>query len=189
MNNDLDTARAELAQLIEKAPDHPRREFLQTSIDRAAELQKFAAPEPASLRAAGRRAAQKSPPPARTRCHESTPERVVARAPERSVPPRIARRDTAAAGFEVAYLRRADQRAAARIHHPAGCADQFAAHDQRHPARRTTSAGRTVEASDSAVGRQLGRRSPMQASAAAGLHAIAGHPPRRPPRRRPQPST
>jgi protein TonB len=38
MNNDLDTARRELAQLVEQAPQHPRREFLQASIDRAAEL-------------------------------------------------------------------------------------------------------------------------------------------------------
>jgi dGTP triphosphohydrolase len=33
--NELDAARANLALLIEKSPDHPRREFLQTSIDRA----------------------------------------------------------------------------------------------------------------------------------------------------------
>ena len=38
MNNDLDTARRELAQLLEQAPNHPRHEFLQASIDRAAEL-------------------------------------------------------------------------------------------------------------------------------------------------------
>jgi TonB family protein len=38
MNNDLDMARRELATLIEKSPNHPRREFLEKSIDRAAEL-------------------------------------------------------------------------------------------------------------------------------------------------------
>ena len=44
MNNDLDTARRELAQLVEKAPDHPRREFLEKSIDRAAELARLSPP-------------------------------------------------------------------------------------------------------------------------------------------------
>jgi TonB family protein len=38
MNNDLVTARRELEELIQKAPDHPRREFLKKSIDRAEEL-------------------------------------------------------------------------------------------------------------------------------------------------------
>src|SRR5688572_11166744 len=42
MNNDLVTARRELAQLIEKAPNHARREFLEKSIDRAAELARLA---------------------------------------------------------------------------------------------------------------------------------------------------
>ena len=36
INNDLDTARTGLATLIEKAPDHPRREFLEKSIERTA---------------------------------------------------------------------------------------------------------------------------------------------------------
>jgi hypothetical protein len=44
MNNDLDRARAELAQLIEKSPEHPRREFLEKSIDRAAELARLSPP-------------------------------------------------------------------------------------------------------------------------------------------------
>jgi TonB family protein len=43
MNNDLDTARRELAQLLEQAPEHPRHEFLQASIDRAAELARLSA--------------------------------------------------------------------------------------------------------------------------------------------------
>jgi TonB family protein len=43
MDNDLDLARRELAKLVEQAPEHPRREFLQASIDRAAELAKLAA--------------------------------------------------------------------------------------------------------------------------------------------------
>jgi len=44
MNNDLERARNELAQLVDKAPDHPRREFLEKSIDRAAELAKLSPP-------------------------------------------------------------------------------------------------------------------------------------------------
>src|SRR6185503_2360687 len=53
MNNELDTARRELSKLIEQKPDHPRREFLQASIDRAAALARLSpqtapatAPEP-----------------------------------------------------------------------------------------------------------------------------------------------
>ncbi len=43
MENKLDVARQELAKLVERAPEHPRREFLQASIDRAAELTRLAA--------------------------------------------------------------------------------------------------------------------------------------------------
>jgi TonB family protein len=77
MENQFDLARSELARLIELAPEHPRRDFLQSSIDRAAEL--------------ARLAAQNSPPAARTpapvertpaRSVEPKPERI-ARAPER----------------------------------------------------------------------------------------------------------
>jgi TonB family protein len=42
MENDLDLARSELARLVEQSPAHPRREFLQASIDRAAELARLA---------------------------------------------------------------------------------------------------------------------------------------------------
>jgi hypothetical protein len=41
MNNDLQTARSALAKLVERSPSHARREFLQASIDRAAELQEL----------------------------------------------------------------------------------------------------------------------------------------------------
>ncbi len=43
MDNDLDLARQELARLVAQSPEHPRREFLQASIDRAAELARLAA--------------------------------------------------------------------------------------------------------------------------------------------------
>jgi hypothetical protein len=67
MNNDLDAARAELATLVAKSPNHPRREFLQKSIDRAAELQKLAgqAPAPAQVISPPTVADRKAPPRSR----------------------------------------------------------------------------------------------------------------------------
>jgi len=44
MANDLETARRELDELIAKSPDHPRRDFLQKSIERAEELARLAPP-------------------------------------------------------------------------------------------------------------------------------------------------
>jgi TonB family protein len=44
MSNELDVARGELAKLVALKPDHPRREFLQASIDRAAALAKLSPP-------------------------------------------------------------------------------------------------------------------------------------------------
>src|SRR5204863_9942131 len=89
MNNDLDAARSELARLSAEAPDHPRREFLQASIDRAAELQKLAtqgqgtaavqttqAPAPANRGIA-------RPKPGAERAPAKAAERAVTRAPER----------------------------------------------------------------------------------------------------------
>lgn len=100
MNNELDVARGKLAKLVELKPDHPRREFLQASIDRAAALARLspqtaptAAPEPqAPAQAAvvssssnASRAAQRSRPADRT------PERVIAPAPERTLTARVSR--------------------------------------------------------------------------------------------------
>ncbi|MEO8062119.1 MAG: TonB family protein [Pseudomonadota bacterium] len=109
MNNEFDTARRELATLVEKAPNHPRREFLQASIDRAAELAKLSpqsldksldkvadkgadrktAPVQAAVQAAVLAATGDPRQPARPRPAERavdrTPERGAARAPERTV--------------------------------------------------------------------------------------------------------
>jgi protein TonB len=107
MNNDLDAARRELATLIEKSPDHPRREFLQASIDRAAELAKLspqtaqsrsqaasvAPAQAAVLPAASERAAPARPRPVE-RQPDRTPERVAARAPERTSAQRQSRENT-----------------------------------------------------------------------------------------------
>jgi TonB family protein len=88
MNNEVDVARTALATLIERSPAHPRREFLQDAIDRAAELQKLAAagqaqsdPPPSSPASTRPRDTEKSTPRAPAR----NAERVATRAPERSV--------------------------------------------------------------------------------------------------------
>jgi TonB family protein len=78
MENQFDLARGELAKLIELAPEHPRREFLQSSIDRAAELARLAAQNPP---AAARDAAPAERAPARA---SEPPVARVARAPERA---------------------------------------------------------------------------------------------------------
>ena len=77
MNNDFDRRAPRSRTLVEKSPDHPRREFLQTSIDRAAELQKLAGQPPSQ--------AQVLTPPAVRR----------AQAPPRDPSPRNARRSDA----------------------------------------------------------------------------------------------
>jgi CheY-like chemotaxis protein len=53
MDNDLELARLELARLVERSPDHPRREFLQKSIDRAARAPGFAVRQHAASGGAG----------------------------------------------------------------------------------------------------------------------------------------
>ena len=105
MKNDFDTARRDLATLIEKSPDHPRREFLQASIDRAAELAKLAPPnaDKPPDKIAEKRAApvQAAVLPTtgehalvrRTAEREAvrTPEHVASRTPDRTVAPRTLR--------------------------------------------------------------------------------------------------
>ena len=131
MKNDLVAARAELARLIEQSPessapripadfDRPRR--------RTAEARR---PEPAAC-AAGRCAAPKYPARA-TRALESAG--ACGRTRARAKCPAAFRTRHLAAGFEAAYLWRANQRAAARIHDRAGCADQLGSDHQHHPAR------------------------------------------------------
>jgi len=145
--NDLVTARAELARLIEQAPDHPRREFLQTSIDRAAELQKLAGqsqpPEPPAA------ARPRNPTPTQ-RVPSKAPERVVARAPERSVPPPSTRDTSPPASKSRTY--------GAPISEPPRVSTIALDAPINSPPTTSTIqreknfSGRTVEASDSAVG-------------------------------------
>jgi TonB family protein len=110
MNNDFDTARRELASLVEKAPNHPRREFLQASIDRAAELAKLSpqsvdkslakvadssnrktAPSQAAVLPASTDQRIAARPRPSERPVDRTPERVVSRAPERTASQRTLR--------------------------------------------------------------------------------------------------
>jgi protein TonB len=91
MNNDLDTARRELASLVEQSPAHPRREFLQASIDRAAELARLSAQDGEGSGTAATQAAMlpsgsdRSPdrPRATNRATERN-NRVASRTPERN---------------------------------------------------------------------------------------------------------
>ena len=96
MDNDLELARKELAALVEKSPNHPRREFLQASIDRAAELAKLAPAAKGSNEStsAPAQAAVLPSPPARANDRprpENRPvdrpaERAISRPPEKSAP-------------------------------------------------------------------------------------------------------
>jgi TonB family protein len=97
MESKLDAARAALATLVEKSPDHPRREFLQDSIDRAAELAKLSAQggEKSSSKAATAPApvaAAVAPPRAESRSRPA--ERATNRTPERPAPRNSARTGT-----------------------------------------------------------------------------------------------
>ena len=153
MNNDLDTARRELAKLVEQKPDHPRREFLQASIDRAAALAKLApqnlppAAEPqapaqaavvASPSSASRNSAQRSRPA------ERAPERSAPPAQERSAPARVAR-DVPQAGTRSygAPIGEAPRQSSIPLDAPINSPPTTSA-------RRTDNAfvGRTLEASD-----------------------------------------
>jgi TonB family protein len=100
MNNDLDIARRELAKLVEQKPDHPRREFLESAIERAATLAKLS-PQGESAPATPTQAAVVTSPNSRAaaqrpRAPERTPERAVARTPERTPPARAQRDETLA---------------------------------------------------------------------------------------------
>jgi TonB family protein len=95
MDNKLDVARQELAKLVEKAPEHPRREFLQASIDRADELTRLEAQNIAAKEHA--RGSETPRPAARPSPAERAPDRV-ARAPERSASARAPRDTTASSG-------------------------------------------------------------------------------------------
>jgi protein TonB len=152
MDNDLDAARGALARLVEKSPTHPRREFLQDAIDRAAELKKLGgtsqAPVPAQVLAAPA-SSDRARPRVTERAPARTPERVASRTPDREVTPR-ANRDVAATAPRTfgAPISEPPRERTIALDAPINSPGSTA------PARRDNSfGGRTIEASDSAVGR------------------------------------
>ncbi len=153
MNNDLDAARSELAKLIEKSPKHARREFLQASIDRAAELQKLAgksvSPVPAQVMAAPA-SVERARPRAAERAPARTPERAAQRTAERDVPARTAGYPpSSAARTYGAPISDPPRERTIALDAPINSPDAPAT-----PTRRDNAfGGRTVEASDSAAGR------------------------------------
>ena len=101
MANDFDTARKELDNLIARSPDHPRREFLKKSIERAEELAKLS-PQNVAKNAPTAASAAPVPAPvaAKPRLTDRAPqraaERPATRAPERSSSTRSAATSTSA---------------------------------------------------------------------------------------------
>jgi protein TonB len=150
MDNNLDVARQELAKLVERAPQHPRREFLEASIDRADELTKLEARNSAAKDSAG--SAEPKRPGRNTtspRTADRAPDRLVARGPERT-PPRAQRDATTPSSnsrsFGAPIGESPGQRTIpldAPINTPPALA----------PVRSDNSfSGRTIEASDSSMG-------------------------------------
>jgi TonB family protein len=169
--NDLVTARGELARLIEDAPDHPRREFLQTSIDRAAELQKLATQSQPPAPPAAARPKNTAP---EKRVPSKAPESVIARAPERSAPPRPAR-DTSSPPASKQRTYGAPISDSPRVSTIALDAPINSPPTTSAVQREKNFSGRTVEASDSAVG---GNPAPISnAGSAAAVPAPTAAPP------------
>ncbi len=152
MNNDLDRARAEFDRLMAQAPDHPRRDFLKDSIDRADELRKLggqsaqpqaAAPAPANRTAAPRpRPAERAPArPAQQRSTTRPPDRPVA---QRKTP-------AAPASKPRTFGTPIGEPLQAKVTPPAPISSPPTTPSATTPAARTeTFSGRTLEASDTA---------------------------------------
>jgi TonB family protein len=172
MDNDLDAARGALARLVEKSPAHPRREFLQDAIDRAAELKKLAGtsqgPVPAQVLAAPT-SSERARPRVAERAPARSAERVASRTPEREATPR-ATRDVATPAPRTfgAPISEPPRERTIALDAPINSPGSTA------PARRDNSfGGRTIEASDSAVG----RNAVPNASAPTGVSAEVAMPP------------
>jgi TonB family protein len=152
--NDLDAAREALARLVAQAPEHPRLDFLQKSIDRAAELARLTAQNPSGAAAAdsGRAAAGSASTERAERNASSRPSERATNRPER----------LAARATDRAPATEASKPAARSFGAPIGESVQrtipLNAPINSEPTltqRRADNSfgGRTVEASDSAVGR------------------------------------
>jgi TonB family protein len=165
MANDFELARSELAKLVEKSPAHPRREFLQASIDRAAELARLAAQSaPKAAAPAPERTAAARPAP--------RPER---RVPERTRPAQIARVGDSSTGPRVygAPVGEPLRPATIPLDAPINAAPSNTA-----PRGANSFGGRTVEASDSSQGAATSAVTPSQSSSGTAAVAI---PPAAPP--------
>jgi TonB family protein len=177
MENNLDVARQELAKLVEQAPAHPRREFLQASIDRAAELARLAA-QKATGNDTQDSAGSASPerPASRSRTAERPAERTVQRASEPLRDRTAERTQRAATNGTRSYgapLGESVQRSIP-LNAPINAEPTVV------PTRATSGSsfgGRTVEASDSAVGSStnLATRpaAPLPSNANSGGSAVA----------------
>jgi len=197
MNNDLDAARAELATLVAKSPEHPRREFLQKSIDRAAELQKLAgqAPAPAQVISPPAVADRKTPPRSRpaersadredTRAPARSSERSVAGGADRSGASRTSREVTPPPVNTLGASPPASRTYGAPISEPPRQATirldaPINSPPTASPTQRSENfPGRTIEASDSAGGRTTSFPSPA-GSNPSGSAAVAIPPPAAP---------
>ena len=154
MANDLIKARQDLATLVEKAPDHPRREFLEKSIERAEELARLAPQAEKTTQAAVLPSASgQRPPQNKPRASERTPERPAersTRASERTVAQRSAGGATPPSpptrtyGAPIGEVPRQTLPLNAPIN--SGPATSMRRPDNSFP-------GRTVEAGDQATGR------------------------------------
>jgi len=177
MNNELDSARASLATLVEKSPGHPRREFLQDAIDRAVALQKLAGQTPAQAQvlatppSAERKAAANARPADRNVARTPTrpPDRVASRTPDRPVAPRTLKEAPPTAprtyGAPISEPpRRTTIPLDTPINSPSTSGSIY---------RSDNFPGRTVEASDSAVGRGTASVAAPGSSNASGSAAVS----------------
>jgi TonB family protein len=183
MNNNLDAARAELATLVSKSPNHPRREFLQKSIDRADELQKLAGQTPAQAQVISTPAAtDRKQPTQRPKPVERAPDRLENRTPrsnERSVagggdrpvaPRELKEAPPPASRNYGAPIGEPPRQATIRLDAPINSPPTSA------PIQRSDNfPGRTIEASDSAGSRTASFPSPGSSNASGS--AAVGVPP------------
>jgi protein TonB len=180
MNNELEVARTRLDRLIEKSPTHPRREFLQDSYERALELQKLGAAgqTPAQAQVTNAPAA----PAPRAAARQRPAERAPTRPPERTIAQRSpgtsppAKPRTYGAPISEPLQPRTIP-LDAPINSPP---------TSTPITRADTFSGRTVEASDSAVGRVAAVPAPGS-SAAAGSAEVPMPPPAAPAQAEPAP--
>jgi periplasmic protein TonB len=162
MDNNFDLARRELARLVERSPEHPRREFLQASIDRAAELARLAgqsSPKPAAPAPQRSAAARPAPRPAERRVPERARPAPLARNVETPPGPRVYGAPVGEPLRPVTIPLDAPINAAPSTTPPRAGGNSFG--------------GRTVEASDSPQGTATSAMTPPQSSSDTAAVAVA----------------